>query len=909
MADVPDIATRALRHYLQVHARQPVVPADLGEVDREVLVEAGASAFAAGVLHPLVDGLPAATSPGDAVRAVVAAGDVVAAGGAVELVDTARSAATVRVTWADPATARPACDLLRGVLRATPSVAGLPHAVVSHARCQTEGAAACVYLLTWHSTPTLSPWDDGVAVAALGERLTVLQDAAADLAAVDDRERLLDRVVDLAVRAGVAPAVVVVPKDDDDPWRACGVPHDRAAEVARQVRAGADPGPDAAVVELSSSRGRYGWLVGLDGVSSDAEDRLPLLTAWARQASATLDLVGALRESRAEAARTAALLTLAHELTAATTGEAVGAAVARAVPAVVGCPAVAVLLWDPATALLRTSAVEGLPDAEAMRLETFALRPDRFPELASLVGRREGGVKDVTTSSPELEPLLRAVGADVVLAVPLVAGDELVGVVAGAWTSQDAPDSVRSRALDRLTAVAEQAGTALQNARLRQTVRHQAGHDALTGLANRGLFGMRLDQTLRAVRGEQGTSVLVCDIDGFKGVNSTYGHQAGDELLRQAAARLSGEVRGSDVVARLSADEFAVLMVDMEEPEAVSVATRLVDRLDEPFRIEGHEVRVTVSVGVSVHVGADGRGDVLLADADQAMRVAKSQGRNQVVVADGTELEHRVPSLETELAEAVGAGQLRLFFQPLVGIESGQTAVVGAEALLRWAHPRLGLLAPAAFLPLAEETGLIRDLDLWSVEEACRTLGALGDAGSDLRLAVNVSSGTLTDPRLVPAVRAAVSRHRVAADRIHLEIVESRSLMDLPGVVEAMRDLRHVGVRLSLDDFGTGYSTLAWLHSLPVDQIKIDRSFVMRLPADEASASVVRGVLALAREMAIEVVAEGVEESAQLEALRDAGCTLVQGYFLGRPAPVLATELRPRESSSAPGAPSAPAAP
>lgn len=614
------------------------------------------------------------------------------------------------------------------------------------------------------------------------------------------------------------------------------------------------------------------------GAASARDDVLTQVVDLARRAIA--DREGA-------SARTTALLHLAHDLSVAATADDVAAAVVHAVPPITGCPAAAVLLWDPVGERMRTSAVAGLPDAEAARLTTYALRPDRVPEVADVVGRREGGTTDAAQASPELASVLEAVGVAVVVAVPLVAGDELAGAVVAGWATDGVGRRARVEALQRLTAVAEQAGTTLQNARLHQTVLHQAGHDALTGLANRALFAQRLDVTLRAARPEQGTTVLVCDIDGFKSVNTSYGHLAGDELLRQAAARLSGEVRGSDLVARLSGDEFAVLMAGMAEAEAVSVAHRLVDRLDEPFRIGGHEIWVSASVGVSVHVGPDGRGEVMLADADRARRAAKSQGRNQVVVADGTELEHRVPSLETELAGAVEAGQMRLFFQPLVALRTGRAEVVGAEALIRWAHPRLGLLSPAAFLPLAEETGLVRDLDLWSVEEACRALAALEEP--TLRVAVNVSSATLTDPRLVPTVRSALSRARIPADRLHLEVVESRSLMDLPGIVEAMRGLRHVGVRLSLDDFGTGYSTLAWLHSLPVDQIKIDRSFVMRLPADAASAAVVRGVLALARELELEVVAEGVEEFAQLEALREAGCTLVQGYLLGRPGPRLAT--------------------
>jgi EAL domain-containing protein (putative c-di-GMP-specific phosphodiesterase class I) len=210
--------------------------------------------------------------------------------------------------------------------------------------------------------------------------------------------------------------------------------------------------------------------------------------------------------------------------------------------------------------------------------------------------------------------------------------------------------------------------------------------------------------------------------------------------------------------------------------------------------------------------------------------------------------------------------------------------VVGAEALVRWEHPRLGLLGPAAFLPLAEETGLVVEIDLWAVRAACAALARAGSGSAALHVAVNVASSTLLDSRLHQTVRAALADHRVRPERLYLEVVESRALLDIPAVAERLSALRQLGVRIALDDFGTGYSTLAWLQRLPVDQLKIDRSFTAGLPGDAASLALVRGVLALARELGVAVVAEGVETTAQLEALAEAGCPLVQGYLLGRPA-------------------------
>jgi EAL domain-containing protein (putative c-di-GMP-specific phosphodiesterase class I) len=254
-----------------------------------------------------------------------------------------------------------------------------------------------------------------------------------------------------------------------------------------------------------------------------------------------------------------------------------------------------------------------------------------------------------------------------------------------------------------------------------------------------------------------------------------------------------------------------------------------------------------------------------------------------------------VSSLETELRSAVVEEQLRLVFQPLVAVgeatpgpgPDGASAprVVGAEALVRWQHPRLGLLPPAGFLPLAEETGIVVCLDLWAVRAACAALAGWPE-GPDgpLHVAVNLASSTLLDPRLYETVRSALVDHDIEPERLYLEVVESRALADVPAVVDRLVSLRRLGVKIALDDFGTGYSTLSWLQRLPVDQVKIDRTFICALPADAASAGVVRGVLALARELGIEVVAEGVETPDQLAALRDAGCGLLQGYLLGRPA-------------------------
>jgi EAL domain-containing protein (putative c-di-GMP-specific phosphodiesterase class I) len=257
--------------------------------------------------------------------------------------------------------------------------------------------------------------------------------------------------------------------------------------------------------------------------------------------------------------------------------------------------------------------------------------------------------------------------------------------------------------------------------------------------------------------------------------------------------------------------------------------------------------------------------------------------------------------MEEELGVAIADGQLRLAFQPVVDLAGDRS--VGAEALVRWEHPRLGLLAPGSFVPLAEENGLIADLDRWVLRTACEhaVRWPTPPGGPAPHVAVNLSGRTLGDPGLFDTVRTALVDSGLAPERLQLEVVESRSLVDLPGVVDTLAAIRHIGVQVALDDFGTGFSTLSWLQRLPVDRIKVDRSFIAKLPADEASAALLRGVVALGRELAIEVVAEGVETVEQLDMIRTAGCHLVQGFLLGRPAPSGEWQRRP----AIPGASSA----
>ena len=813
----------------------------------------------------------------------------------VELVETTATSAVVRSALdPDLRPSRLSCDYIQGVLRAVPELFGLPPAEVDHATCASDGAPVCEFAVRWSSQSRVGRRVDDasrVELRALRGQLEALQLAAADTGGLQDLADAVPTIVERAAAAVVAPATLLVLDglDEDSSVHAVGLSDDDAARLGALVRSG-DPLDEPSLVVDVSGRRIHGRLALLfPGERRPTPEDRSLLETYARHVAAALDLLEALGASREEERRARSLLALAHALSAADDDPgAIAAALAEAIPRIVGCATSSVWLWDQSEGVLEAVATGGHDAASAEPFTRVALRPETTPELSQVLALHEAFVVHAAETGEPLSAFLHEVGSLTVVAAPMIAGSALMGLAVAGWGVRTDVDTQAPDALARLRAVTEQGGSALRNARLLATVRHQSLHDALTGLPNRVLFAQQLAEMLRATGQGGRTAVLFCDLDRFKAVNDRLGHAAGDELLRQAADRLREIVRPEDAAGRLSGDEFAVVLCDVDEAEAMSVATRLVARLGEPYRLEGHDIRVTASIGLAVHHGAHGRGDRLLAAADGAMYQAKRHGRAQVVAAGDAAAPRGILSMEAELAHALDEGQLRLWFQPVVDVARGNEGVVGAEALLRWEHPRLGLLPPAAFLPLAEEIGVMTALDLWAVDAACEAAASWPANGHGPRhVSVNLAAATLLDPDLVGRLRAALLAHGMEPAALHLEVIESRSLVDLPGVVDRLAELRQMGLRVALDDFGTGYSTLAWLQTLPVDEVKIDRSFTSRLGEDTASLAVVRGILALGAELGLEVVAEGVERPAQLALLRAAGCHLIQGFLLGRPAPTL----------------------
>ena len=418
---------------------------------------------------------------------------------------------------------------------------------------------------------------------------------------------------------------------------------------------------------------------------------------------------------------------------------------------------------------------------------------------------------------------------------------------------------------------------------------HEALHDSLTGLANRALFADRVDHAVVGHRRSgRHVALLFCDLDGFKAVNDTFGHAAGDVLLIEVADRLRRCVRASDTVARLGGDEFAVLLegTDGLPRQALAVASRISASLREPVALPNKELSTQASVGVAISQGTEIDGAHLLHDADVAMYQAKAKGDGGVVVFRESmrqEAQHR-SDVEVALRSALGRGELRLYYQPVVSIVTG--AATGFEALARWDHPELGIIPPAEFIDVAEDTGLITPIGAWVLEEATRQLAAWHAAGAvGLTMAVNVSARQLRSPHLVRQVASILQASGVAPADLCLEVTESVLLDDTDASIDVLTGLKQLGVQIAIDDFGTRYSSLSYLRRLPVDVIKIDRSFVNELGTTAESTAIVTAVIHLARALNLTTVAEGVETAEQRLQLQALGCELAQGYLFARPAP------------------------
>jgi diguanylate cyclase (GGDEF)-like protein len=411
---------------------------------------------------------------------------------------------------------------------------------------------------------------------------------------------------------------------------------------------------------------------------------------------------------------------------------------------------------------------------------------------------------------------------------------------------------------------------------------HLALHDTLTGLPNRVLLNERLEQALARVRHDEVVATHILDLDHFKHVNDTLGHSVGDKLLRVAADRLRALVRETDTIARMGGDEFAIVQIAASVADATTLADRVIREVSRPYEIEGHHAVIGTSVGIAVGPSDGASPDQLLINADLALYRAKGNGRGAFCLFEPemhTQMQAR-RAMENDLRRALAVGQFELHYQPVVNLASNE--ISGFEALIRWCHPEKGMIPPGAFIPLAEEIGLIVPIGEWVIREACATATRWPE---NISVAVNISPAQFHNPGFVQVVVSALSASGLSPGRLELEITETALLSDDESTLAMLHQIQKLGVRVANDDFGTGYSSLSNLQSFPFDRLKIDRSFVKNIASCAGSLNIVRAVAALASGLGIPATAEGVENMAQLDSIRSEGCTEMQGFLLSGALP------------------------
>lgn len=518
-------------------------------------------------------------------------------------------------------------------------------------------------------------------------------------------------------------------------------------------------------------------------------------------------------------------------------------------------------------------------------IPTRSLEPSLHPSLAALVQSGQPIVGSKGVRDARIRAHLAQRGQRDCIVAPLVADDRLIGILAVANRLGDVStfDEQDGRLFETIAA---HTSVTLQNARLVDRLRHEALHDSLTGLGNRVLFQQRLAEVLvRRRPADPQITVMLIDLDRFKEINDTLGHSTGDLLLKEVAARLRLAVPERVTVARLGGDEFALLDPAQMGPEtALALARSVREELQRPFTYQDLELEVSATIGVAIAPRHGRDATTLLRRADVAMYSAKNTAAG--VATYGEDLDENSPrklALVSELRNVIENEGLEIHYQPKMEMATGR--VIGVEALVRWPHPVEGLVPPDEFVPIAERTGLIGPLTDFVLRTALAQCQQWDEAGHDLSVAINLSARSLLDADLVEDIARAITESGLPASKLVLEITETSVMSDAEYAMQVLQRLSAMGLTLAIDDFGTGYSSLSYLKRLPVDEVKIDKSFVLNMQEDENDAVIVRSIVDLAGNLGLRVVAEGVETANAWDALRDMGCDIAQGYFISRPLP------------------------
>jgi diguanylate cyclase (GGDEF)-like protein len=779
------------------------------------------------------------------------------------------------------------CSLLAGLLAMPPRLFGYPAAEVIEEQCQADGAATCHFHIRWQETEDLSLRADHFETLARGLEmgLDALRRTVADIVSAESIDSVLTRLVATVGHTVLAPAHALVLHATPvavRPIYSRGLDGNEAESLAAQLLAdemSADAG--VLVVDVASTQRRYGKLAAIDrgGRTFYPNDRVTL-EAYALLAASALDSAVALAAARSEAATAHALLELSTALAEIVTVEEVAIKLARAVPAVVDCDRSLVCLFDADGVKGTIAAIHGYPPEMESFLQAleFDVGDSGRAQIASFHERE--------SADPVIAHFLTESGSAGAISVPIIANGVAVGRVVASVTD-DADRLRRDPDLpSRLLALSGQAATAIGNARLLERIRHQALHDALTGLPNRVLILDRVESMLaRARRHHFPTAALFIDLDGFKDVNDSLGHSAGDLLLQAVAVRLATVLRDSDSIGRLGGDEFVVLVEGSTldaGPELVS--ERILDVLREPFALAGYlDTPITVTASIGIAAGDRDSAGELLRDADIALYRAKAAGKNRSVVFV-PEMRDAVTDhmrLDMDLHGALERGEFFLVYQPIFELSGGR--VTGAEALLRWRHPVRGVVQPEVFVPLLEESGRIVQVGRWVLTEACQQAARWQKHGHHMDIAVNFSVRQLETAEFVTDIRTALRETGIDPSSLTLEITETAIMRDADATAERLRAVKELGIRIAIDDFGTGYSSLAYLRQFPIDALKIDRSFIAAIGKSSEGSALTRMLVQLGKALGLETLAEGIEDASQYAQLQTEECDSGQGFLMAKP--------------------------
>ena len=781
------------------------------------------------------------------------------------------------------------CRYLFGLIAVVPKIFGYQALPTHDEACQLHGARFCLRRLRWSEA---DEHDDSLGHAQFRAqlfeaRLEGLQETLGELVSGEGIDSVLPRIVAAASRAVLAPAYVLAIDDPSTSRR-----HMYCDGInAEQAESYADPdadifptGPNVLAVTVTSGRCRYGHLVAIrpsDGYFDVQE--ASSLEAYARMAAVALDSASAIDTARRQASAATALLDLSNALIQQSSILDLAEQLVQAVPFVVDCDRAVVALVDESGVTARVVAVFGYDPEMEVRLRELVISVPALRERETDLIYRDTSVIE----SYDPAGALRSDSASVLSAnLPIKVGHDLLG-----WISVDVTERAErlrnSPDLQwRLQGLASQAAIGITNARLVEEIRHQALHDHLTGLPNRVLVVDRAEQMLaRAHRYNTNMALLFIDLDGFKDVNDTFGHEVGDELLKAVGARFSTVIRETDTIGRLGGDEFVVLAEGVgHSARPQEVADRLIASLALPFHIDGNgNLPISISTSIGIAAGWRESAQELLRDADVALYAAKAAGKRCSVVFE-PEMQvavRRHHELESDLRLALPGDQYFLVYQPVFDLR--HMKVLGVEALLRWQHPLRGIIGPDQFIPALEETGMIIEVGAWVLDEACRQSREWLDRGRCINISVNVSGRQLEGDALVGQVTAALQRHCIDPDLLTVEITETVLMRDTADALKQLNALKQAGVRIAIDDFGTGHSSLAYLREFPVDSIKIDRSFITGIDESSEGKALIQTLIQLGKALNIETVAEGIEENSQLTVLQEEHCDSGQGFLFARP--------------------------